>query len=184
MNAARASLPTATHRLRLITMSDQDRRDTPTDLAPPMSREEPTSPQASPGPMLPPNMHDSLFAEAVATIAGAARIIREGRDEQARLEALRRGDHDTLLAAIQRADDNGRRDYELLRAEMRRHRDAGEARDNGQDARIAAVEQLIGDVKEELLAALQRVTDSAAARIGALEDEITRLKAVSHPASA
>lgn len=194
------SAPPRTH-LRILPMTDDtERRDNPTIEAPPLSETEPerkTNPEASAPPAIqslrppPPDPYDtsflqqddSTFSRAVILIANAARALDEDRERQRFSEQQAQENHRALLTAITRADDNGNRNYEMLRSDIRHLKDS----DREQDRRLAEGEERFGEIersieilKGEFLAALPGAIRAILApyldRIDVLEREIEDLK--------
>ncbi len=171
---------------RIQPMNDQDDSRNDETLAPPTDREAPTNPanettrrDATPPPAIDPPTADSMFLDAVQKITRAARIIEDGEAEARATEARRRADHDALLAAIQKADDNNQRSYELLHNELRHLKDSDRHQNSRLaegDERFAAIEKSIANLKDELLALVTRASEDAARRIAGLENELAELR--------
>jgi hypothetical protein len=168
-------------------MNDEnERRATPTLESPPPSEvERDTLP---PGPddieatrvlatMLPgkppPSLEGSYLDKAIRVVAEAGSDLRIDREE-------RRKQHQAVLDAIRRSDENQSRNYELLRIEIKHLKDSDRDQDRRLaegDERFAQIENSIESLKDELLAAMKSATEDAARRIGALEGELDKLRA-------
>jgi hypothetical protein len=176
-------------------MSDNDDREITDTISPPSDREAKTNPDnlkpseapehrdaIAPSPSIPtlnPATADSMFTDAVNKIVDAANVIKSGKAEAEAIERQRRADHDALLAAIQKADDNNQRSYKLLHNELLHLKDSDRtqnARLAEGDERFAAIERSIANLKDELIALVTRATRDAAERIGALENELAELR--------
>lgn len=182
-------------RLRTVMPNDDDQEDpraVPT-LAPdtePTRTENPVPERRdaiAPGaiPTLKPATADSMFTDAVNQIVEAANVIKAGKAEADRLEQRRREEHEALLAAIQKADDNNQRSYEMLRDELRHLKDSDLRQDQRLiegEKRFATIEQSISELKVELLAMVAKAATEAAQKIEKLELALADLKARNAPA--
>jgi hypothetical protein len=128
---------------------------------------------------------DSLLFEAIREVTGAARILREEREERARFEERSQRNHEATIAAILKADANQTRNYEMVRDEIRHLKDS-DVHQNRRladgDERFGRIERSIADLKDELIALITRATQDAGKRIAALEDELAAAKASRDPA--
>lgn len=180
---------------------DQDDRETTETLVPETDREAPTSPEneaplprdairpepADPWDTAFLRADDSVFSQAVKMVANAGRRMDEERverkaseDAEQRTQRQMLEQQDAILAAIQRADDNSTRNYELLRDEIRHLKDSDLKQDERLkqgDKRFEKIEESIAALKEELLALVAREMKSAADKIEALEKLLAEAKA-------
>lgn len=195
--ATAIQIPHTAPRLYLLALmtEDNERRNTPTLEAPPLSDTDrdttPPDADAEAGArdalrtLLPIAGAPSYFDEAIRIVAEAGRDIREGRQERLRFDQSMTENQRAILAAIQKADQNSTTNFEALRHEVRRHRELGEARDNDQDLKIAAVERAIVALKQEVLDALPEAMSTILTpfvdRIEALEREAAELRANARP---
>jgi hypothetical protein len=159
---------------------DREAKTNPDNLRPSEAPEHRDAIAPSPAiPTLTPATADSIFTDAVNKIVDAANVIKSGKAEAEAIERQRRADHDALLAAIQKADDNNQRSYKLLHNELLHLKDSDRtqnARLAEGDERFAAIEKSIANLKDELIALVTRATLDAAERIEALENELTALR--------
>lgn len=208
MTHAAHLLPPQDSHLRLIMSQDSDRPDT---IPPDTHREAPTHPLASERPLKPEGLEqlaerapqtamrpppanpwdtsfllqdDNTFSRAVRLIADAARANESARDERRQYELAQLSKQDEILEAIRRADQNGTRNYELLRDQIRHLKDSDIKQDERLkegDQRFDRIEQSIADLRAEMLAALPiAVTETLApyvARIEALERDLANARA-------
>lgn len=215
---------TSAPQLRLLRtpMTEHDRRETPTDAAPPPEDVE-TNPQASSAPLAspeerrpaiapPPRTPDeaelgssglasrrppawwadsyvgqalSNFSAEARRVAEDAREMREARAERERFEASQQKMQEDILAAVQRADQNGQANYAMLRSELLQLKDSDRqqnARLAEGDQRFSAIEQSIANLKDELIQLITLATADAAKRLEALEEELAAAKASRDPA--
>jgi hypothetical protein len=170
-------------RSRLFLMSDQDERDIPlTTPAPEMERDERDTTPPGPAdieatrvlstmlPAKPPlSLEDSYLDRAIRVVAAAGTKLDEDREE-------RRLQHEAVLAAIFKADENGNKNYELLRDEIRHLKDS----DLKQDKRLKEGDKRFDDI-ERSIADLAREMKPLADRIKALEDDLAAAKAHVRP---
>lgn len=110
-------------------------------------------PAADPLGRAPVTLEDTYLDKAIRVVANAGARLAEDKEE-------RRQQHEAVLAAIHRADENASRNYELLRREVV----ALKRSDVQQDAKIA-------DLRFELAAMRDQLTQ-AIGRIDALEKRI------------
>jgi hypothetical protein len=169
----------------LRAMPENDDREITETLAPPTDREAPTNPE-NPRPVhrnavLPqgaglnpyaqkPDWWDGSFFQSIFNdVQGAAeahRRVAAGQDE--------------ILAAIQAADRNSNRNYELIRDEIRHLKDSDLKQDQRLkegDRRFEQIEQSIKELKDELIALVTREMKSAAEKIEVLEKQLLKAKA-------
>jgi hypothetical protein len=117
----------------------------------------------------PLSLEDSYLDQAIRVVAAAGDKIDEDRGE-------RRQQHEAVIAAIRRADENGNKNYELLRDEIRHLKDSDLKQDQRLkegDKRFDQIEQSIADLKTLVLEANQ----AAGVRIKVLEDQLAQAKA-------
>lgn len=188
-------LPAATTpRLRLITMSADHRRNT--DMAPPLDDDarDTLPPDADDseaervmGTMLPPGgtpaervaTADSLLMDLIRQVADAARAIHEGREERQRVDRTQAEMQEQILHAVEKADRNSQNSYAMLRDELRHLKDSDRqqnARLAEGDERFASIERSIKNLKDELIAHIERLIGDAVQRIEALETELTKAR--------
>ncbi len=197
-NSARALTKAPIRRTHIRLMPNENDRETSDTMAPPTDREAPTNPaneKPDPRPAIVPpqydtaflDQHDSVFAQAVKIVASVGNDINRDRverlrvaDEQARAQAELLAQQTKILEAVQKADENSKRNYELLRDEIRHLKDSDLKQDRrlaeGEE-RFAQIERSIENLKTELLALVERATADAAQRIDALEKQLAEAKA-------
>ncbi len=157
------------HHLRAMPVQDDERTDTERaerDTTPPGPADiEATRVLSTMLPAKPPlSLEDSYLDRAIRVVATTGTKIDEDREE-------RRRQHEAVLAAITRADDNGNKNYELLRDEIRHLKDSDLKQDRRLkegDDRFARIEESIADLAREM----KPLTE----RIKALEDDLAEAK--------
>lgn len=177
---------------RLTLMSTPDERDTRNTITmPPPSELETKTENEAPDPARVPALRpppadewdtaflredDSVFSNAVRMVAKAGRLMAEERQERRSTEDMAASRHAEQLAqgakiiqAVDRADQNSSRNYELLRVEIG-HLKASDLKQDQRlkdgDRRFEEIEQSIVDLKSELVQ-----------RLATLEAEIAKAKA-------
>lgn len=130
---------------------------------------------------------DSVFSRAVQLVAEVGNDIDRDRNERrdaaesaATGQALLLKQNGEILAAIQKADDNNNKNYELLRTEILHLKESDVKQDQRLkegDARFKQIEDSITELKNELIALVTREMKLAADKIEALEQQLAEAKA-------
>lgn len=96
----------------------------------------------------PKTLEDSYLDRAIRVVASAGARLAEDRDE-------RRVQHEAVLAAIHRSDENQSKNYALLREEIVRLKKS----DLEQDAKIATLRLEVAAMRDQLAQAMVRLDD-------------------------
>ena len=164
----------------LRAMPDQDAKHTET-LVPPTDREAPTNPEAAPRPAMNPPAGLSPYAQKPDWWEGSffQSVFNDVQDARRAHDQVL-ASQEQILAAIQSADRNSNRNYELIREEIRHLKDSDIKQDQRLkegDQRFDQIERSIADLKTELIALVTREMKLAADKIEVLEQQLAEAKA-------
>jgi hypothetical protein len=165
---------------RIRAMPDQDSRETTETLVPETDREAPTNPEAAPRPAMPPPAGLSPYAQKPDWWEGSffQSVFNDVQDARRAHDQVL-ASQEQILAAIQSADRNSNRNYELIRDEIRRLKDSDIKQDQRLkegDQRFDQIERSIADLKTDLIALVTREMRAAATKIEALETELAKAR--------